>query len=377
MSNAAEQQSIDPIKVPVALGERSYDIVIGEGLFADIGRYIAPVLLTPRCVIISDENVWKLYGSTLNAALVSQAIGTAHIVVPAGEGSKSYTNFETVTEQLLAQTIDRNTSIIALGGGVVGDLAGFVASIALRGIPFIQVPTSLLAQVDSSVGGKTAINSAYGKNLIGSFYQPRLVVADIGVLKTLPAREMRSGYAEIIKYGLIADTAFYQWCLRHGARMMAGEASYLTRAVEASCQMKAAIVGEDERESARRALLNLGHTFGHALEAETGFSDTLLHGEAVAIGMIMACALSEKLGYIDVSVRNELAAHFASLDMPTSPKDIRADWNIDALMDHMVADKKAESGTMTFIVLQALGQAMVQKNVDAFTVREVLNEFVG
>lgn len=370
-----EPQSIS--NVHVALGERSYDIMIGEGLFANIAAYIAPALVTPRTVIISDETVWQHYGSAVQAALVAQGIQTAKIVVATGEGSKSYEGLQTVMEGLLAAKIDRATTIIALGGGVVGDLAGFAASIALRGVPFIQIPTSLLAQVDSSVGGKTAINSAHGKNLIGSFYQPRLVIADIGVLKTLPARQMLSGYAEIIKYGLIADTAFYHWCLRHGARMMAGETAYLARAVEASCQMKADIVGEDERESAKRALLNLGHTFGHALEAETGFSDALLHGEAVAIGMVMACALSEKLGYIDGSIRAELAAHFKALGLPASPKDIRADWNVDALMEHMAVDKKAEDGALNFIVLKQLGQAAMQKRVDAALVRAVLAGFIG
>lgn len=372
MSTAIAETPIKNLSVP--LGDRSYDILIGAGILRDAARYIAPVLATPRAVIISDETVWSIYGNTLKASLVGQGVDTTHITVAAGEGSKSYATLTQVIEALLSQKIDRNTTVLALGGGVVGDLAGFAASIVMRGVPFIQIPTTLLAQVDSSVGGKTAINSEHGKNLIGSFYQPRLVLADIETLKTLSEREMRAGYAEIIKYGLIADEAFYGWCLRHGQKILHGEAAYVARAVEASCEMKAAIVGADERESADRALLNFGHTFGHAFEAECGFSDALLHGEAVALGMIMACRLSEKLQLIDGAIRKELTAHFNALGFMTTPNALRSDWNIDALLGHMAADKKAESGALNFIVLKQLGKAAVEKRVDVALVRTVLLE---
>jgi 3-dehydroquinate synthase len=364
-------------KVAVKLdGGRGYDIVIGSGVLAKAAEYIVPLLMGKRAIIISDANVELLYMADLREALLLQGIQVSSIKVVAGEASKSFANFEMVMESLLQQKADRKTTIIALGGGVVGDLAGFAASVLLRGVPFIQVPTSLLAQVDSSVGGKTAINSSAGKNLIGSFYQPKLVLADSNVLKTLPPREMRAGYAEIIKYGLIMDREFYRWCLANGAKLLAGNQEAIQYAVEQSCRMKAAIVEADEREADKRALLNFGHTFGHALEAETGFGEMLIHGEAVAIGMVMACRLSQRMGLADTKVEQELAAHFKALGMRSHPRDVAHEWNAAAIAAHFSEDKKAENGALTFVVLNALGDAAVAKHVDGALALDVVASFL-
>ena len=367
----------EPARVTVALDkERSYDIVIGSGVLAKAAEYIVPKLAGKRVIILSDANVEPLYGELLGKQLHAGGIEVAGLMVAAGEGSKSFANFEMVMEGLLQQKVDRKTTIIALGGGVVGDLAGFAASVLLRGVPFIQVPTSLLAQVDSPVGGKTAINSSAGKNLIGSFYQPKLVLADSDVLKTLPAREMQAGYAEIIKYGLIMDAEFYRWCLANGTKLLSGNQEAIQYAVERSCRMKAAIVEADEREADKRALLNFGHTFGHALEAETGFGTKLIHGEAVAIGMVMACRLSHRMGLIGAEVEQELAAHFKALGMKAHPRDVAQEWNAGAIAAHFVEDKKAEDGTLTFVVLKALGDAQVAKQVSEALAQDVVASFL-
>lgn len=364
-------------RLNVALEGRSYDVVIGSGLLARAGQLMAGVLPAKRAILISDATVAAHYEKTLAESMIAAGFSIASIHVPAGEGSKSFAIFQEVMEQLLALNPDRKTALVALGGGVVGDLTGFAASTLLRGVPFVQVPTSLLAQVDSSVGGKTAINAKAGKNLIGSFYQPKLVIADLDVLKTLPPREMRAGYAEIIKYGLIADAEFYRWCLFNGAAILQGDLTALTIAVEKSCAMKAAIVAEDEREADRRALLNFGHTFAHALEAETGFGERLLHGEAVAIGMVMACRLSHRLGLVGPELEQELAAHFDRLGMPARPTDVPdMAWNAEAIASHFVADKKAEAGTLTFVVLDALGQATVRKQVDPTLALDVVRSYL-
>lgn len=361
----------------VALGARSYDIVVGGGLLANATHYIAPVLPSKRVVIISDENVSALYAVPLIGVLEKANIRAELITVKAGEGSKSFSTFEWLMESLLALKPDRKTTLIALGGGVVGDLTGFAASVLLRGVPFIQMPTTLLAQVDSSVGGKTAINSTNGKNLVGTFYQPTLVLADLDLLATLPAREMRAGYAEVIKYGLICDAEFYRWCLLHGAEVLKGEVNALQHAVLTSCTHKAAIVKADEREADVRALLNFGHTFGHALEAETGFGDTLLHGEAVAIGMVMACRLSQQLGLIGAELETELAEHFEQLGMMRSPADVDGvRWDIERICSHFAEDKKAEAGQLNFIVLDAVGKAAIAKHVDAGVAGNVVGSFL-
>jgi 3-dehydroquinate synthase len=365
-----------PQSVQVKLADRSYDIIVGAGLLARAHEYILPALAGKRAIIVSDTNVGPLYAHALDALLRANGIHSSLLTVKAGEPSKSFENFGWLMEQLLALQPDRKTTIIALGGGVVGDLAGFAASVLLRGVPFIQIPTSLLAQVDSSVGGKTAINASMGKNLIGSFYQPKLVLADSDVLATLPPREMRAGYGEIIKYGLIMDAPFYQWCLANGAKLLAGESDAIHYAVTQSCRMKAAIVEADEREADKRALLNFGHTFGHALEAETGFGDTLIHGEAVAIGMVMACRLSQRMGLIDSQVETELAVHFKALGLLAHPREIGQALDANKIAAHFVDDKKAENGALTFVVLNSVGDAAVAKHVDAAMALDVVASYL-
>jgi 3-dehydroquinate synthase len=295
MNEVASETRTANERVRVPLGERSYDVVIGDGLVDRAGALMAAALPDRRLVVISDDTVARLYLERVLAGCRDAGFTCETAIVAAGEASKDVATFQELCERLLATRIDRGTAIAALGGGVVGDLAGFVASVLLRGLPFVQIPTTLLAQVDSSVGGKTGINSRHGKNLIGAFHQPRLVVADIDTLTTLEARQLRAGYAEVVKYGLIGDADFFGWLEENGARLLAGDADARRRAVRTSCAAKAAIVAEDEREAGRRALLNLGHTFGHALEAETGFGDALLHGEAVALGCVLAFALARSV----------------------------------------------------------------------------------
>lgn len=366
--------SLNEHTMRVALDDRSYDIVIGSGLIAKAGERIAAI--AKNVIVVTDANVMGHYGKALEASLKDAGVRSSCIVVPAGEGSKSFRSFEGLMDKILSLKPDRKTALIALGGGVIGDLTGFAASTLLRGVPFIQIPTSLLAQVDSSVGGKTAINASTGKNLIGSFYQPKLVLADIDTLKTLPPRELRAGYAEIIKYGLIRDAEFYQWCLTHGQKLLDGDVTSLSQAVMKSCAMKSAIVEADEREADTRALLNFGHTFAHALEAETGFSDTLLHGEAVGIGMVMACRLSAAMGLVDRTLETELMAHFTALGMKAEPKDVKTEWRAARIATHFASDKKAEGGALTFVVLQAVGNAAVAKKVDPRLALDVVESYL-
>jgi 3-dehydroquinate synthase len=361
----------------VRLGERSYPIIVGAGLIARADEWVIPRLSAPRVIIVTDSQVGPHYAKQLSYSLQPHGIRVDVIEIEVGEGSKSFGSLEKLMNDLLALTPDRKTTILALGGGVVGDLTGFAASILLRGVPFMQIPTTLLAQVDSSVGGKTAINTVAGKNLVGSFYQPKLVLADIGALTSLPKRQMLSGYAEIIKYGLIMDAPFYQWCLTNGAAVVAGEAVALQKAVLHSCRLKADIVARDETEADARGWLNFGHTFGHALEAETGYSDTLLHGEAVAIGMVMACRLSARMGLIGDALEHELTSHLRALGLPSVPKDVPHAWNAQAIAAHFAQDKKAEGGELTFIVLDKLGAARVAKNIDAGVALEVVESFLA
>ena len=361
-------------RVRVELGERSYDVVIGAGLLDQAGSWLAPLLERPRrLVVITDPNVAATQLDRLRAGLGNR--GADLITVPAGEGAKSWGELERLLDHLLGLTIDRRTLLLALGGGVVGDLAGFAASIALRGLDFVQLPTTLLAQVDSSVGGKTAINTAAGKNLIGAFYQPRLVLADVDCLDTLPARELRAGYAEMVKHAVIADRPMFEWFEDHGAAVIAGDAAARGRAVEHSCVTKAAIVGADEREGGVRAHLNFGHTFGHALEAATGFGDRLLHGESVALGMVMAMRLSERVLGCPADDTARLVAHLAALGLPTRLADI-AGVRLDprATLAHMAVDKKAKDGRPSFILAPRLGEVRV---VDAVDPRLVEAAFVA
>jgi 3-dehydroquinate synthase len=364
----------------VALGERSYDIHIGGGLIARAGALMKPLLKQPRVVIVTDENVAPHYLGALDAALKAEGIRTDSIILPPGEHTKDFRHLEELLDELLSLQIERRTTLVALGGGVIGDLVGFAAAVALRGVDFVQVPTTLLSQVDSSVGGKTAIDTRHGKNLVGAFHQPRLVLADIDTLKTLPPREIRAGYAEIAKYGLINDAAFWSWLEDGaGAKLIAGDAEMRTKAVLASCANKARVVEGDERETeGARALLNLGHTFGHALEAETGFGDALLHGEAVAIGCVMAFALSAKLGLCPAAEAERVRRHYAAVGLPTDPTRIQGvRWNSDMLLKHMSRDKKVENGAITFILAHGIGRAFVARNVAPADVRPVIERAIA
>ena len=367
----------------VELKQRSYPIYIGDGLLegnaAEIIQNILADLGGRRVIIISDSNVGEIYANPLADSLKQLDISCDELTIPAGEGSKSFAEFENLLNDILALNPDRKTTLIALGGGVVGDITGFAASVILRGIPFIQIPTSLLAQVDSSVGGKTAINSKYGKNLIGAFYQPKAVIADISTLSTLPKRQILAGYAEILKYGLINDESFFRWLEENGEKVISGDADALKYAVKTSCAAKAEIVAEDERESGKRALLNLGHTFGHALEKATGYSDLLLHGEAVAIGCLMAFAMSVKAGLCPESDYDRLKSHLQKAGLSCTLSDINSTpnfWNIDELVSHCYQDKKTQDGKLNFILAKGIGKAFMQKNIDKADVKTVFSSFV-
>jgi len=362
----------EPTIVPVALGTRSYDIVVGCGVIVSLGQQLARLRPGAKAVIVTDENVARYHLAAAHAALAQSAIATHRIVVAAGEGSKSYRVFEQVCENILATRIERGDVVVALGGGVVGDLAGFAASVVRRGLDYVQVPTTLLAQVDSSVGGKTAIDSAQGKNLIGIFYQPILVIADTALLDTLPAREFRAGYAEVVKYGLLGDARFFAWLEGNWREVFAGGPAR-QRAIVESCRAKAAIVTRDERETGERALLNLGHTFGHALEAACGFSDRLLHGEAIAIGMALACEFSACRGLLSGEDAARAIRHLAQAGLPTAPKDIIGPpLAIDRVMELIAQDKKVKQGELTFILLRKIGAAFEAPGVDQSEVRAFL-----
>lgn len=348
----------------VELGARSYNIHVGADLLSQAGGLIKPVIRSTRVIIVTDENVAPLYLDPLVASLKAAGITAESIILPAGEQTKNMRHFEDLIEQILAKKIDRKVALIALGGGVIGDLTGYTAASILRGIDFVQVPTTLLAQVDSSVGGKTGINSRHGKNLIGAFYQPRLVLADIDTLDSLPKREVLAGYAEVAKYGLINDLNFFTWLEKAGSDLCDGNKEHRRKAVLISCQSKADIVAEDETEQGVRALLNLGHTFGHTLEAETGFSDTLLHGESVGLGICMAFDLSAHLGLCSAEDASRTRAHYAAVGLPTRPTDIAGvTWNADALLDHMLSDKKVEDGKVTFILAKGIGKSFVARDI--------------
>ena len=363
-------------RIEVGLGARAYPVLIGPGLLAGAGELVRPLLKHPRTAVVTDETVADLHAGALVESLKAAGIEAPLIVLPAGEETKSFAHLAELSGRLLDLKLDRGDLIVALGGGVVGDLAGFAAAIYKRGIGFIQVPTTLLAQVDSSVGGKTAIDTAQGKNLIGAFHQPRLVLADLDVLATLPGRQMRAGYAEVLKYGLLGDFAFFEWLESHGSEALKLEPDALGRAVARSVEMKAEIVAEDEREtSGRRALLNLGHTFGHALEAETGFGEALLHGEGVALGCAMAFRFSARQGLCSGQDAERATAAIAAAGLPTHVSEIPAGpFAADALVSHMAQDKKAEGGKLTFILAEGIGRAFVAKDVDAAEVRSFLIE---
>lgn len=351
-------------RVQVALGARSYDILVGAGLLEQAGERLAPILRQPRVVVVTDDNVAPLYLAALEASLSGAGIESANIVLPHGEETKNFDVIQRIVTRLLDARIERKTTVIALGGGVIGDLTGFAASIALRGVDFVQAPTTLLSQVDSSVGGKTGINTPHGKNLVGSFYQPRLVLADIATLNTLPRRELLAGYAETVKYALIGDPDFFGWLEKNGPALCEGDDILRQQAVGRCCRAKAEIVADDEREAGRRSLLNLGHTFGHALEAETGYGEVLIHGEAVAIGMIMAFELSERLGLCPPEDCVRLRAHFDAMGLPTRIGDIAGRGRTpEALLDHMRQDKKLQDGKIAFVLTRGIGKAFLTTDV--------------
>ena len=366
-------------RLTVDLDARSYDILIGGGLLADAGAHIKPVLRSDRVVVITDENVAQAgHLATLTQSLTAAGITSQAIVLEPGEQTKDFAHLERVCGELLEMGIDRKTALIALGGGVIGDLTGVCAALTLRGIDFIQVPTTLLAQVDSSVGGKTAINTPQGKNLIGAFYQPRLVLADTGVLDTLVPRELRAGYAEVVKYGVIDMPDFFTWLEGHGAALIDGDTAARREAILACCRAKARIVSADETEQGQRALLNLGHTFGHALEAEVGYGGGLLHGEGVAIGMVMALTLSARLGQCPGNDGARLAAHLAATGLPHDLSALdTSTWTTERLLGHMMKDKKTEGGELTFILARGIGGAFIEKAVPQAPVARVLEEFLS
>lgn len=374
MSLATE--GIETLHVP--MGERSYDIFIGDGAISHAGSLIKHILRAPRAIIVTDENVAPNWLEPLKTSLNNADIETREIILPPGEHTKSMNHLEQLLDNLLENNIDRKTTLIALGGGVVGDLTGFAAAVVMRGVDFVQVPTTLLSQVDSSVGGKTGIDTRFGKNLIGAFHQPRVVITDTSTLDTLPMRERLCGYAEVIKYGVINDREFYDWLIENGQKVLDGNPAARREAVLRSCINKAGIVAADEREQGLRALLNLGHTFGHALEAQIGFEDKLKHGEAVAIGMIMALELSVRLAMASEADRDSLTEHLQTVGLPVDLKGLAGgNWTADALLDHMGRDKKTQDGKLTFILARAIGNSFVANDVDDIAVKGVLESFIA
>lgn len=351
--------------IPVDIAGRPYEVHVGSGLLARLAELAGPRLRKRRVPIVTDAHVHKACGAAVEASLAAAGYEAVWRILPAGEATKSWEQLAATVDWLLAEEVERGDHIIALGGGVIGDLTGFAAAILKRGCNFIQVPTTLLAQVDSSVGGKTAINTPAGKNLVGAFHQPALVLADLDVLGTLPQRELLAGYAEVVKYGLLGDGPFFDWCVINGAAMLAGDAALREYAVAHSVAAKAAIVKADERETlGLRALLNLGHTFGHALEAQTGFSDRLLHGEGVALGMVLAARFSARRGLIAAADAERIAAHFTEVGMASEIATLGLNCDGQALVQHMLHDKKMDAGTLPFVLLRQIGEAFLAKDVD-------------
>jgi len=367
-----------PQTIRVNLGDRSHDVVVGTGLLADAARHIGPFLARPRVAVLTDSTVAALHLPAFRVAMEAAGIAVTAQVMPPGEATKGWDGLARAVDGLLAEKVERRDLVVALGGGVIGDLAGFAAAILRRGVRFVQVPTTLLAQVDSSVGGKTGINSVHGKNLVGAFHQPTLVLADISLLDTLPARDFLSGYGEVAKYGLLGDARFFDWLERNGPALAAGDAGLRAQAVATSVAMKAGIVERDETEQGDRALLNLGHTFAHALETATGYSDRLLHGEAVAIGCALAFDLSARLGLCSQEDPSRVRAHLAAMGMRRDLSDIPGDLpGPEALMALMAQDKKVIDGRLRFILARGIGQAFVADGVDGAAVAALLSEHLA
>ncbi|SOD94684.1 3-dehydroquinate synthase [Caenispirillum bisanense] len=375
MSDAA----LDPAEtLRVELGDRSYDIAVGGGLLAEAGARMAPVLRQKRAFVVTDATVAPLHLGRLTASLDAAGIRHDTHILPAGEATKSFAHLESLLDAMLAAKCERGTMIVALGGGVIGDITGFAASVLLRGVDFVQVPTTLLSQVDSSVGGKTGINTRHGKNLVGTFHQPRLVLIDTDTLTTLPRRELLAGYAEVVKYGLIDSPGFFAWLEETGAALIDGDTAARRRAILTSCAAKARVVQADEREGGVRALLNLGHTFGHALEAECGYGETLLHGEAVAVGMLMAFELSARMGLAPAADVERLRAHLAAVGLPVVPPRLEGRrMDADILVSHMASDKKVADGKVTFVLAHGIGRAFLCRDVDPAVLRGVVADFVA
>jgi shikimate kinase/3-dehydroquinate synthase len=364
--------------VSVELGDRSYDVLIARGVLRDAGALIKARFGAIKCGVVTDENVARHHLATLEQSLKSEGIFAGSVVMKPGEATKSFRNLAELSEKLLELGLERGDLVLPFGGGVIGDLAGFAAGILRRGVRFVQIPTSLLAQVDSSVGGKTGINTPQGKNLIGVFHQPSLVIADTAALTTLPPREMRAGYAEIAKYGLLGDAEFFSWLESNWRGVFGNNGPVLTTAIETSVAAKAAIVMRDETETGDRALLNLGHTFGHALEAWTGYSERLLHGEGVAIGMCMAFRFSEELGLCSPGTAARVAKHLTDVGLPTRITDIPGG-KADAaeLLRLMGQDKKVKAGKLAFILVRGIGQAFVTRDVTPEAVLEFLEREIA
>ncbi|MEO1140402.1 MAG: 3-dehydroquinate synthase [Pseudomonadota bacterium] len=361
--------------VHVGLDDRAYDVHVGPGLLAQAGHLVKPLLRRPHVAIVTDDNVGALHLNKIVKGLEDNGISSVSLSLPAGEATKSWPHFERTVEWLLAEKIERNDVVIAFGGGVIGDLVGFAAAVLRRGVRFVQVPTSLLAQVDSSVGGKTGINAPQGKNLIGAFHQPSLVLADTDVLNTLTERDFLAGYGEVVKYGLLGDSAFFDWLESNGPTLSAGDMATRIRAVKRSVEMKAEIVIEDEKENGIRALLNLGHTFCHALEAATGYSDRLLHGEGVAIGCALAFELSARLGLCAQEEPSRVRAHLRNMKMKVDLSDIEGDLpDADGLLALMGQDKKVVDGQLRFVLARGIGDAFVATDVDTGCVKTLLED---
>jgi shikimate kinase/3-dehydroquinate synthase len=365
-----------PRRLSVATSASTYDVVVDFSLLPRAGALLAPVLPQKRVVVITDANVAELHLPALLAGLEAAGIAAQQIVVPPGEKSKDFSTYERVVSELLGFGVERNTAVVALGGGVVGDLAGFAAATTLRGLPFVQVPTSLLAQVDSSVGGKTGVNTSHGKNLVGAFYPPLMVLADTSTLATLPRRELQAGYAEIVKAGLIGDAAFFDWCEQNGAALVGGDPALQAEAILRACAFKAAVVGDDERETRPndgRALLNLGHTFGHALEAEIGYGG-ILHGEAVAVGLGLAFTLSARLGFCSEADVDRVIGHLEAVGLPATLGHLNRRFSAERLLAHMRRDKKVRDGALVFVLARGIGQAFTSREVPAETVVDLLQD---
>jgi len=361
--------------IHVGLDANSYDIHISTNLLGTAEHLVAPIISGRKVVIVTDTNIAPLHLAKTEQLCASLAASVHSVTMPAGEASKSFSSYHRLVEDILGLGIDRQAVLVALGGGVIGDLAGFAAASLLRGIRFIQIPTSLLAQVDSSVGGKTGINSSHGKNLVGAFHQPCLVLADIDLLASLPERELRAGYGEIVKYGLLGDAGFFEWLEANGTALLSGAPDILAWAVSRSCQAKADIVAEDEKEQGRRALLNLGHTFAHAFEAEAGYDGRLLHGEAVAVGLRCAFEFSEQLGFASGQDTGRIIAHLRTAGLLSSVHDMPAGWaSPDRLISHMYKDKKVQSGALTFILAHQIGEAFVARNIAEADIRHYLEQ---